>query len=109
MHLFFCATLAKPKAKPKASRVTEPTKLLSYSIMQSANSRFVSNIVPLTLQTSISGQGVQQVVQKNITALESSVSSIQISITSLQSAISSLQKTVASLQTRITAIETKLG
>lgn len=92
-------------------RATKATKVLSYSIgiMQSGTSKFVSNIVPLTLQTSISGQGVQQVVQKNITALEASVSSIQLTITSLQTAIASLQKSVASLQTRIVAIETKLG
>jgi peptidoglycan hydrolase CwlO-like protein len=77
--------------------------------MQSGTSKFVSNIVPLNIQTSISGQGVQQVVQKNITALEASVSTIQGTVTSLQSSISSVQKTVTALQTRITAIETRLG
>jgi hypothetical protein len=67
--------------------------------MQSTNSRFVSNIVPLqNVQTNISGQNVQQTILSNITALQAAVQS-------LQATVQSLQTTVQNLQARVTALE----
>jgi hypothetical protein len=63
--------------------------------MQSTNSRFVSNIVPLqNVQTNISGQGVQQTILTNI-------STLQAAVTALQSQVTSLQATVAALQAKV--------
>jgi len=67
--------------------------------MQSTNSRFVSNIVPLqNVQTNISGQSVQQTILSNITALQAAVQSLQVTVQSLQT-------TVQNLQARVTALE----
>jgi hypothetical protein len=64
--------------------------------MQSTNSRFVSNIVPLqNVQTNVSGQGVQQTILTNITAL--------------QAAVTALQGQVVSLQNQVTALKAKVG
>jgi hypothetical protein len=60
--------------------------------MQGTGSRFVANIVPLqNVQTNISGQGIQQSILSNITAL--------------QAAVTALQATVASLTARVAALE----
>ena len=60
--------------------------------MQSTNSRFVSNIVPLqNVQTNVSGQGVQQTILTNITALQAAVTTLQSQVASLQAAVAALQ------------------
>jgi hypothetical protein len=62
--------------------------------MQGTGSRFVANIVPLqNVQTNISGQGIQQTILLNITAL--------------QSAVTDLQSALANLTARIRALEEK--
>jgi hypothetical protein len=71
--------------------------------MQSTNSRFVSNIVPLqNVQTNISGQGVQQTTQ-------TAIASLQATVATLQTTVSGLLATVASLQTRLAVLEGKVG
>jgi hypothetical protein len=60
--------------------------------MQSTNSRFVSNIVPLqNVQTNVSGQGVQQTILTNITALQAAVATLQSQVISLQATVTALQ------------------
>jgi len=60
--------------------------------MQSADSRFVSYIVPLqNVQTNISGQGVQQTILANIAALQSAVTALQAAVASLSARVAALE------------------
>lgn len=60
--------------------------------MQSTNSRFVSNIVPLqNVQTNISGQGIQQTILSNIAALQAAVQSLQAAVQSLEARLTALK------------------
>ena len=69
--------------------------------MQSTNSRFVSNIVPLqNVQTNISGQGVQQNIVTNINTLQAAVTSLQNTVIALQNQVTTLQTTVSALQAK---------
>lgn len=70
--------------------------------MQSTNSRFVSNIVPLqNVQTNISGQGVQQNIVTNINTLQAAVTSLQNTVIALQNQVTTLQTTVSALQAKV--------
>ena len=70
--------------------------------MQSTNSRFVSNIVPLqNVQTNISGQGVQQNIVTNINTLQAAVTSLQNTVIALQIQVTTLQTTVSALQAKV--------
>jgi peptidoglycan hydrolase CwlO-like protein len=70
--------------------------------MQGTTSRFVANIVPLqNVQTNVSGQGVQQTIQTNISALQAAVASLQTSVSSLQTSLAQVQATVTALQAKV--------
>ena len=70
--------------------------------MQSTNSRFVSNIVPLqNVQTNISGQGVQQNIVTNINTLQAALTSLQNTVIALQNQVTTLQTTVSALQAKV--------
>ena len=70
--------------------------------MQGATSRFITNIVPLqNVQTNVSGQGVQQTILTNISALQSAVSALQTSVLSMQASLSQVQASLAALQAKV--------
>jgi hypothetical protein len=60
--------------------------------MQGTGSRFVTNIVPLqNIQTNISGQGVQQTILANISALQSAVQALQTAVAALTARVQALE------------------
>jgi len=70
--------------------------------MQGTTSRFVANIVPLqNVQTNVSGQGVQQTILTNISALQGSVASLQTTVSALQTSLAELQVSVTALQAKV--------